>query len=300
MNDIESRLADGMRHIADEPGGPPPTQALLVRGRKARRRGRVTWMGSACLVVAALVAVPIMVQENRQTPPPDPAKMRLVAALSSSENISYRLKLTSIHTDENGRSWVFDGAFDPRTRTGHLTSVRHDPAGPYEQRLVEGTVYISHLGRPFQIMPDKVDRLQFSLVSGGGLAGTADPQELFRTLKKDDATVTQTGPAGYHFEADVAPSLWITGGRLVGDVTINGDNRIETITYQRTVQTRLKSGDPLTLTEAFTVEFSAYGEPVTVERPANAVPASPRSSRKPWVEISPAQLPDVSPSGATR
>lgn len=286
--EIESRLADGMRRMGDEPVGPPPTQALLARGRKARRRRRVTWMGGGCLAVAALVAVPVLVLDNRQTPQPDSARIRLVAAVSSSENLSYRLKITSTHTDDAGRHWAYEGVFDPATRTGRLSSVPDNPAGPYDQRLIQGILYISHLGGPFKIMPGRPDRLQYSSLSGGGIAGTADPQELFATLKAANAAVTRTGPASYHFEADLAPSPGIHSDRLVGDVTINNDNRIEKITYERIAQGTQKNGLPITLIDANTVELSGYGQPVTVERPENAVPAPTRPpSPAPWVDVSP-------------
>jgi hypothetical protein len=42
--------------------------------------------------------------------------------------------------------------------------------------------------------------------------------------------------------------------------------------YERTAQTT-RNGLPLTLIEAKTLELSGYGEPVTVERPANTAPA---------------------------
>lgn len=277
MNDIESRLADGMRRLTGESGfglrRKPPTQALLARGRKTRRRRRVTWAVGACVVAVGLVGVPLMMGENRQTPQPDSAKIRLVAALSGSDNISYRLKVTNSHRDDTGRPFVFEGAFDPVTRTGRLYSPPDSAGGSYDQRLVEGTLYISHRDSPFQILRGTHDRLQYSGVFGGGLTGTADPQDLLHTLAAANATVTQTGPAGYHFEVDVIndPSSGIHSDRLRGDLTINGDNRIEKVTYERTAQTTVNCL-PVTLKEANTLELSGYGEPVTVERPANAVP----------------------------
>src|SRR5688572_24176758 len=101
-----------MRRLTGEPvPGPrrrPPAQAILARGRKGRRRRRVTWAAGAFLIAAGLVAVPPMMGENRQTPQPDSAKVRLVAALSGSDNISYRLKVTSAQRHESGLSFVLE------------------------------------------------------------------------------------------------------------------------------------------------------------------------------------------------
>jgi hypothetical protein len=234
----------------------------------------MTWVAGVSLIVAGLVAVPSMTREDRHTPQPDSARVRLIAALSGSDNLSYRLKITAAHKNEAGVPFVVEGVFDPATRTGRLYAPNGSFGGRYEQRLIEGTLYIGVGDAPFKVWPGTFDRLNYSSVLGNGLIGTADPQELFRTLAT--AAVTQTGPAGYHFEADLVndPSSGIHSDRLVGDLTLNGGNRIEKVTYERRAQTT-RDGLPLTLIEANTVELSGYGEPVAVERPANTAGTAP-------------------------
>jgi hypothetical protein len=182
--------------------------------------------------------------------------------------------------------WVTEGAFDPTTATGYL----HSPytglrpvvvAGFEDERLVNGVRYVGApdgtVGGNGEIRwsryPGKQDSLNYDLALGGGLGGSADPQELFRVLRQAGAKVTETAGGAYHFEVTVKdPSQQIAADRFVGEVTLGADNRIAKVAYERVVQSNMR-GEAFTYHLHVVIELSDYGTPVQVETPTDLAPS---------------------------
>jgi hypothetical protein len=268
VNDFETRLANRMNDVAAE--GTPPTQHLLTRGRQARlRRRAVITGGLAAVVVAAGVVASVVpwaaapsqtvAEEGPQTP-----AVRLAAAVAASDDTSYRVKVT--WTGQRGILQVTEGAFDPATRTGYLTSGSPGIEGAYYERLVDGTRFVSSSGSRdvWKQYPGTHDRLAYDIALDSAASSSADPKGLFDLLVAAGAVITQND-TGFHFE--VSPD---DGHTLAGDVVLGADKRIATVTYDET-WTIGKNGEPEASTSSMTLEFSDYGTPVQVERPVNIV-----------------------------
>jgi hypothetical protein len=80
----------------------------------------------------------------------------------------------------------------------------------------------------------------------------------------------RTGPDKYPFEVAIPPTKGLTGGNMVGDVTVGPDNRIAKVVYEAT----LRSATDTTVLGG-TLELSDYGSPVTVERPSGTFEPAP-------------------------
>ena len=215
-------------------------------------------------------------------------QMRLAAAAAASESTSYRLKVTTTVKHELppadelpepvSRRWVTEGAFDPATATGYLNSpytglVPVVVAGFEAERLVNGVRYVgvrkgSNPGKGtigWSRQPGRQDGLNFDLALGGGLTASADPQELFRTLRQAGAKVTETSGGAYDFDVQVAQQ-GVTD-RLVGQVTLDADKRIGNVVYDRTVS--VTEGHVFDYQLHVVIELTDYGTPVKVDPPAN-------------------------------
>ncbi|MET8909242.1 hypothetical protein [Micromonospora sp. NPDC004551] len=305
--DIEDQLAAGMREQATD-----LTLTRDVLGAATRRHRRRTALhrtayaagvvGVAGALTAALTvgapgdtgssgpvagrSAPAAAQQSPQ--------LRLAAAAAASENISYRVKVTTTNKDKlppSGelpepvlRSWVTKGALDPATATGYLEKVTTGGLVPPmytsfpHERLVDGVKYVGapngSVGSKGEIVwtreKGKQDSLDYDLAMGGKLGASADPGELFRVLRQAGATVSDNPGGGYHFEVTVHDTAQgVADDKLVGDVTIGADKRIKTVAYDRVARWQL-NGD-FTYHLHVLVEFSDYGLPVKVEVPANAL-----------------------------
>ncbi|MGS2616407.1 hypothetical protein ACVCAH_18055 [Micromonospora sp. LZ34] len=302
---LEERLAAGMR---ERVAGLALTGDVLAEAtRRHRRRTALVRTAYAVGVVGALAAVatlgtgvpgrtgvsPAPVAERPPGAGVESPQLRLAAAAEASENISYRVKVTTTWKDKapaNGelpepvsQSWVTMGAFDPTTATGYLespyTGLRPVVAAGFEhERLIDGVRYIGapngSVGSNGEIVwsqePGRHDRLNFDLALDGGLGASADPQDLFRALGQSGAKVTETAGGGYHFEVTVTDLRnEIAADSFVGDVTLGADNRIATVTYDRVARSTIK-GENFTYHLHVVIELSGYGLPVQVERPAGA------------------------------
>ncbi|MEU4367324.1 hypothetical protein [Micromonospora chersina] len=290
MTDLDERLTDRLHALVDgEPHSAAPAAALLERGRRARRRRTATVAGGtlAVLVLSTAGATTLVHRPAPDRPavaaeaPPPPAaspQMELAAAVTASENTSYRVTVRrSSRVDPN---WVetTTGAFDPRSADGWLRTRYPDGLSFTEERLVDGVYYVGgadgHRKLPWKRHPGERKFLPFDVAMGGALGASADQDGLFQVLKRNDATVTRTGQRAYHFS--VEPTGGSTGfdagvplvsEKIVGDVTLGADNRIAALAYDVTLVFR-KNGTvgPPTSTQV-TMAFSGYGLPVTVERP---------------------------------
>lgn len=281
MNAIDSYLTNQLRDTVDDiADSTPPTQLLLLRGRRARHRRAVQLTGVSMAVVAAATAASLVAtggagarsgHQSAHTASVSP-QMQLVAVLTNSENISYKVNLTTSFKSAGGQPWGAHGAFDPATNTGQLYAPFQDGTGYYEERLVNGVRYDGATGATFTRKPGTFTYLNYEQTLGGVLPATADPQQLFRTLQEANATVTQTGAGTYRFTADINtdPASGLLTDKLIGDVTVNADHRVASVSYQRTSQVR-KNGKVETMTYHVLVELSDYGLPVTVQPPAHFV-----------------------------
>ncbi|MFF5294395.1 hypothetical protein [Paractinoplanes globisporus] len=291
-NLIEEQLTEGMR---ERVAGITITTDLVGQTlRSQRRRTMVTRSAYAVGVVGLAGALAAGVLAAGDTGPEAPLdrpvagagspQVRLAAAVSASQDISYRVKNTIVVRSQPGRpSMVVTGAFDPATTTGYLFFASGHARPWSEQRLVNGDLYTADLvhlqpvpsnpkGKPTPSIDQRVDwthdpgkkytNFVYDLKTGV-LSLSADPHQLFDALTNSGAKISQTGPDRYHFEVAIPPRKGLTGGAMAGDVTVSSDKRIAKVVYQATqrfaTETAVFDG---------TLELSDYGSPVTVERPS--------------------------------
>jgi hypothetical protein len=285
MDTFDTQLAGRLHDIADgEPDSTPPTQRLLERGRRARHRRTVARAGMSLAVLAfgTVATVAIAATPAAHTDRPGVTaevvspQMELAAAISNSQNISFKVKATTTLQKSDGRlatpsaTYITQGAFDPATRTGYLRA----GDGSFESRLIKGVKYTSN-GDQFVQQKGTYDWLDYDAhVLNGALSGSADSEHLFKVLRQAEAKITKTGAGTYHFDATTqsADSLASYTTRFVGDVTLNASKRVAKVTYGWTLTGTMKQGGKVfNRNVKATLEFSDYGTPVTVERPANVV-----------------------------
>ncbi|SCG61135.1 hypothetical protein [Micromonospora coxensis] len=293
MNSLDERLANGLHSLVDgEPDSTPPVGLLLERGRRARRRraGVVSGtlavlalgaIGTVSLVQPATVARPGGVAES--APGIAAPRMKLASAVAASENISYRLRLTT--ATQWGPGQTYEGAFDPKTATGYVRAPQEDSV--MTELLINGTRYIG--GEPplgalppdkgpehekygrYGQYPGKYDRLSLYGDPDTVLdAAAPDPAALFKALKTANATVRENPDGTLHF----AYAMQHKDGSTTtsGDITRDADGRIAKVTlngtWQSTAKGRLDTG-----TSTATLELFDYGVEVKVKPPTDVVPA---------------------------
>ncbi|NUT38272.1 MAG: hypothetical protein HOV79_34935 [Hamadaea sp.] len=179
---------------------------------------------------------------------------------------------------------TYEGAFDPKTRTGYVRNPQDDSV--MTELLIDGTRYVG--GEPplqplppdkgpgetygrYGQYPGKYDRLMLISEGAGGVVGAAspDPAALFKALKAADATVTEQpdGSVKYAYSTKFPDGSSTTSGV----VSFDADGRIATVTmtftWESTAKGRLDTG-----TSHATLELSDYGLTVTVKRPTDVVP----------------------------
>ncbi|SCL20414.1 hypothetical protein GA0070624_1990 [Micromonospora rhizosphaerae] len=290
--DIEDHLIAGMRQ---EVAGITLTTDIV--GEAARRHGRRTVLLRAAYatgvlglagVTAAALAVGGSGQPGPATLRPPVAsaaapRMELAAAVAASENISYRMRLTT-GTPSGQAGLTYEGAFDPKTATGYVRVPMDDSV--MTELLINGTRYIGG-ERPLGKLPadkgpgekygrygqyrGKYDRL--SLYSeGNGVLGAAapDPAALLTALNSANATITENADGTLHFE--YATQYKDGSTTTSGDVTLDAEGRIAKValagTWQSTAKGRLDTG-----TFTATLELFDYGVEVKVKRPTDVVMA---------------------------
>jgi hypothetical protein len=290
MNTLDERLASRLHDIVDgEPDSAAPVSALLDRGRRARRR-RTTALVGGTFALLALGAVGVATTvttpaSNRPgstaeaaRPGPAAPKMQLASAVTASENLSYRMRLTN----SGPGGLTYEGAFDPRTATGYVRAAQDDSI--MTELLINGTRYTGGERPPGKLpadkgpgekygrygeYPGKHDRLSL-YDDGSGVLGavSADPAALFAALKSANATITGNPDGTLHFAFATTEKQGSTS--TTGDVRLDRDGRIATVTltvtWQTTAKGRLDQG-----TVRSKLELFDYGVPVTVERPADVV-----------------------------
>jgi hypothetical protein len=293
-NFIEEQLTEGMRERVAEI---TITTDVVRQTLRAHRRhvvmARTGYAVGAAGLAGALAAGVFITGGTGPavTPGRPPAagaeapQVRLAAVVTASRGTSYRVKNTIIYRSQpTSPQTVITGAFDPTTATGYLRYASADGTPWSEERLVDGDLYTGDLinlrpnpsqGTGNKPAPSPDDRVDWTHDPGkkytslpyddkSGVLGvvSADPEELFDTLTKSGAKISQTGPDTYHFEVAIAPRPNLSDGKAVGDVTVGSDHRVAKVVYEATMHFA---------TETFvvdeTLELSDYGTPVTVERP---------------------------------
>jgi hypothetical protein len=298
--DLEEQLTAGMR---EEVAGIALTSDVLGEAtRRHRRRTAMISLGYGLGVagLAGVLAVGLTVGTGAP-PRPDPGRppagqvqppaLRLANAVAASDDISYRLKVTTAgkaSTDGKpsgpGASQTYQGAFDPKTATGYVRMPLE--AGVLTELLIGGTRYIGTEPPPngatppgphdpysqYGQYPGKYDRLSYFLSGDPALSLlTPDPTALLKALKEANATTSENPDGTLHFQY----TKQTAGGSTVtdGDVTLNADGRIAKVmlagTWQSTLKGRLDAGEFTT-----TLELYDYGVAVKVDRPADVVPAN--------------------------
>ena len=290
---IEEQLTEGMR---ERVAGITITTDLVGRTLRSQRRRTMRTRSAYAVgvvgLVGALAAGVVAAGGTRPAATPDrPAvagagspQLRLAAAVSASQGVSYRVKNTIVVRSRPGSpSMVVTGALDPATTTGYLFVASGDAPPWSEQRLVHGDLYTADLvhlqpipgnlnGKP---TPTAEQRATWTHDPGrkytnfvydlktGVLTVSADPHQLFDALASSGAKISQTGPDRYHFDVAIPSRKGLAGGAMVGDVMVGADKRIAKVVYRATqrftTETAVFDG---------TLELSGYGSPVTVERPA--------------------------------
>ena len=290
MNTFETRLAERLHDMADgDVDSVAPVAGVLTRGRAAGPRRAAVRLAGASLAVLAVAGVVTTVavhpwRTNRSAATvARPPAITLMAAITASDGISYRIKVSQ-PTGAGGVTTT-EGAFDPATTTGYLSSKWSGADVVYYERLVAGTRYTGASGmRQWKQEPGRFDRLAYDRSNAGhddGVAASAgasaDPEELLAELRDAGSTVTETGAGVLHFEVTLKPE---TSARttlnqsIAGDVTLGPDKRIAAIVYTRTTRAT-KDTFSRTETTTVTMAFSGYGAPVRVEKPADVVVVRP-------------------------
>ena len=298
--DLEARLAESMHRKVD---GIALTSDVLGRATRRHRRRAVTTRMGYVLGVAGLAGAlaagltvgsggtPRQQAGNSPVAGVQPASLRLASAVTASDNISYRMRLTTkagvVGGGRSVASETYEGAFDPKTATGYVRNPQDDSV--ITELLIRGTRYIG--GEPplrplpadqaglthekygrYGQYPGKYDRL--SLYGGPDTvlgAAAPDPAALFKALKNSNATIRQNPDGTLHFEY----AGQITSGSITtsGDVTLNADGRIAKVVltsqWQTTAKKRFYKG-----TIHSTLTLFDYGLKVKVERPTDVVPAN--------------------------
>jgi hypothetical protein len=283
---LEDHLKDSMRHRVDG-----IALGSDVLGRATRRHQNHTTkikigygLGAAGLAGVLAAGLTLSGGPGAARPPAaiqaEPASMILANAAVASENISYRIRLTTDFL-------VYEGAFDPRTDTGYLRCPKDDSV--LTEFLVNGTRYIggeAPLGKlpadkaggkhetygRYGQYPGKYHRLSIYGGSDGVLeAASPDPAALFAALKKADATTRKNPDGSLRFEYSRKEKDGSSA--TTGTATLTPDGRISTVTltvaWQTTAKGRLDKG-----TYSSKLQLSDYGLVVTAKRPADVVPTT--------------------------
>jgi hypothetical protein len=325
---IEDLLVASMR---DEVAGLRPAPDLVARAAKQhRRRARLRLAASAAgtVGIAAAVAVGLTVASPRpgvvgtgSSAAKAPgqvagsAQARLVAAMTTSAQLSYRLHLVNMSVLPGHRmtatspprdliNWYADytGVYDPATRAGAgINTIRlqsgtlgnpssYGKAAAYAQvRIVGGNYYVrfSGGGEPWRTGQGTLVQ---ALVLNGGRAwaptdgASADPAVLL-SAAHHLGNVTLAGKSGsgahaletYTFSYDIAGDGSVKPHRLTGTITVHDQtNLIAEITMQTTVTgANPQIADSGRMTFKTVMTFSDYGVPVSVQAPTGAVEQSP-------------------------
>jgi hypothetical protein len=305
---IEDLLAASMR---EEVAGLTPAPDLVARAAKRhRQRTRIRLAASVTGTagIAAAVAIGLTVASSgpgavRTGPGAARAggqaasspQARLVAAMTASAQLSYRLHLvnTSIMP---GRliNWYADytGVYDPRTRSGAGVNILRRPGtgtGPSLHGKVDGRIQVRIVGDNYytrwangESWDTGRGALVQALVLNGGRAwaptdgASADPAVLLAAVRRL-GSVKFAGKTGsgaraldtYNFRYNIAGDASVKPHRLTGTIVVHDQSDlIATITMQTNVTgANPQLADSGRFTFKTVMTFSNYGVPVSVQAP---------------------------------
>ena len=293
MNSFDTTLAERLHGMVDgEFDARPPVDSVLGRAHAARRRRTTVRVASASLavlatggVIAGVATTPWASHSGRTAGSAASAQaplMKLEAAVSATENLSYKIKVTShVKSVPGSQDQVSAGAFAPATDTGYLRTPYDDGPGFDEQRLINGTLYLGSAGIDqvlhWDLQAGKDHSLDLVGDAASGLSTSADPTTLLQALRKEGARVTQSGSSTYHFAFDVAKQDLLPSSvydKFSGDVKVGPDNRIASVSYERLLlwhKAGVNRPDGPPVDDVVTMDFSDYGTSVSVQTPTSNV-----------------------------
>jgi hypothetical protein len=321
---IEDLLAASMR---EEVAGLTPATGLVTRAAmRHRQRARLRLAASATGTAGIAAAVAIGLTAASPSPGavqtgPGAARpggqaassphARLVAAMTTSAQLSYRLHLVSTSTTPDHQmtpasphrdlvNWYADytGAYDPATRSGtgisisRLQSGTLDNPGSYgksagyiQVRIVGGNYYTQFSGSGEPWYPGQGTLVQALILNGGRAWAPTDgapagPAVLLAAVRRP-GSATFAGKSGsgaraldtYSFRYDIAGDGSVKPHRLTGTIVVHDQsNLIAEITMQTTVTgASPQIADSGWTTFKTVMTFSGYGLPVSVQVPTGAV-----------------------------
>jgi hypothetical protein len=320
---IEELLAASMR---EEVVGLTPAPDLVGRAAKRhRQRTRIRLAASVTGTagIAAAVAIGLTVASSGPGavrtgpgaaksggPAASSPQARLVAAMTSSAQLSYRLHLVNTSTLPGHQmtptsqprdliNWYADytGVYDPSTRSGagvniiwRQSGTGTDPSlygkvdGSIQVRIVGGNYYIRSSGNGQPWFTGRGTLVQ-ALVLNGGRAwvptdgASADPAVLLAAVRRL-GPVRFAGKSGsgaraldtYNFRYNIAGDGSVEPHRLTGTIVVHDQsNLIATITMHTSVTgASPQIADGGRMTFTTVMTFSDYGVPVSVQAPAGA------------------------------
>ena len=317
---IEDLLAASMR---EEVAGLRPAPDLVARAaRRHRQRTRIRLAASVTGTagIAAAVAIGLTVASSgpgavRTGPGAAKAggqaanspQARLVAAMTTSAQLSYRLHLvntsilpghqmTPTSQPRDLINWYADytGVYDPRTRSGAGVDIIRTQykLGSVPDPKLDGRIQVRIVGDNYYTgwvngKPRFTGRgsLVQALVLNGGRAwaptdgASADPAVLLAAVRRL-GSVKFAGKSGsgaraldtYNFRYNIAGDASVKPHRLTGTIVVHDQSDlIATITMQTIVTgAHPQIADSGWLTFKTVMTFSDYGVPVSVQAPAGA------------------------------
>jgi hypothetical protein len=319
---IEDLLTDAMR---EEAAGLTPAPDLVARAARAnRQRTRLRLATSATGVAGVAAAVAISLTGASPGPhvvrpgaaasgsrAPSSPQVRLIAAMTTSAQLSYRLHLVNTATTPEHQmtptspprdlvNWYADytGVYDPATRLGAGVNIIRLQSGtlasPSTYGKAVGSMQVRIVGDKYYVEPGDGQRwysgrgsLVQALVLNGGRAwaptegASADPAILLAVVRQL-GTVTFAGSSGsgageldtYDFSYDIAGDSSVKPHLLTGTIEVHGQsNLIAGISMETTVTgANPQLADGDLTTFKTDMTFSDYGVPVSVQAPTGVVP----------------------------
>jgi hypothetical protein len=292
---LEEQLSAAM---SDATGGVGLKGAdLLQRATRRYHRRALIARGAGVVAAAGLagaLAVGVSTVAGGQTRSPaiaspsgtaQPAALRLAAAVSASDHLSYRVKVKD-------DTQSFEGAFDPATRSGYLRSPA-DGGAVLTELLVDGTRYVGtepppgstppqtgpgaheQYGRYGQY-PGTFDRLSYGMYGTAAdddsirnISATPDPADLFKKLRAVNAKVSENADGSLHFQYSTyqdAHNSSTTSCQVTLDAAKRVSEAVCSNEFRYNAKGRDQTGHLTTTTDLFD-----YGVTVSVKRPADVV-----------------------------
>jgi hypothetical protein len=304
---LERQLTAGFREYAA--GVRLDTDVLGAAAARHHRRtnARRAMVGGGVVGVAGALSAVLVLGNTGQPPAAEPRPpaavaqapaLRLAAAAQATAQTSFRLRLSRTQSHETGRlkgysvSEEYAGAFDAAADRGYLrigpSRVRGRVVGtpvPVELRIIGEDVYLGRTDT--NTWRRRIPRSDLAEALGTANPATTsiladltvDPRGLLDQLRHLGG-ITPAGRTGsgstaadvYTFSYPVKADASTAAHRVTGTVKIGVDSHLVVGVTQQTTTTGANPAiaDASPLTWRTVIEFSDYGIPVHVERPAGS------------------------------